>query len=517
LSEGVVLVTAEASRQVVTFSLRASPMSLANFPAPGMPPNGVKGGAMLAGTAAILRYLQNRTEIPSPNGPADSAVLGQYLASYCTTSRAGQPVCDGLYSAPSGGDTFVNPWRVSSFTGGRVDAVAEKADPAAVRDALAQGSPVLLALSMPRGGSHFVVATGVRADGSLAVVDPIAAFARGTLQDYLASGATLSGALRFAVRSPSPSTLVVFAEAPLVLNSPAGECGATVAWPAANADPAAAPGSGKPAEIHAAACDGRQPFYQLDITAESGFRGVFTDGSEGGGQAEISGAGASSFQITKAAGWIISTQQASFESTSVVNAASFQPELAPGSLVSVFGVGLGVTSRLADTKVDINGTAARVLGVFPFQINLALPGDLPPGEARLRVQSPFGRAEHTIVVREVAPALFPLGDGQAAVLNSDYTLNTPLQPARRGQAAILYGTGFGAVDTRGQLQVTRLPVTAEWNGIDLPVLFAGLTPGYVGLYQVNLQIPANTPPDLSGRLVLRQSGVSAGAVRLAIQ
>jgi len=51
------------------------------------------------------------------------------------------------------------------------------------------------------------------------------------------------------------------------------------------------------------------------------------------------------------------------------------------------------------------------------------------------------------------------------------------------------------VTQSGQVSRTNAPVTVVLNGTELPSSFAGLAPGFVGLYQVNVTIPANTPPD----------------------
>jgi uncharacterized protein (TIGR03437 family) len=54
------------------------------------------------------------------------------------------------------------------------------------------------------------------------------------------------------------------------------------------------------------------------------------------------------------------------------------------------------------------------------------------------------------------------------------------------------------------------------NGSDVPIAFAGLTPGFVGLYQINFQIPANAPNG-NLTLVVSQSGVVSNATTLPVQ
>ena len=51
--------------------------------------------------------------------------------------------------------------------------------------------------------------------------------------------------------------------------------------------------------------------------------------------------------------------------------------------------------------------------------------------------------------------------------------------------------------------MTSAPVTVVLNGTELPTAFAGLAPGYIGLYQVNVLIPAATPPGLGIPLTLK--------------
>jgi uncharacterized protein (TIGR03437 family) len=103
------------------------------------------------------------------------------------------------------------------------------------------------------------------------------------------------------------------------------------------------------------------------------------------------------------------------------------------------------------------------------------------------------------------------------VLNQDFSLNGPANPLPRGQVLLVYATGLGAVVRQGQLSVTTATVTALVNGQELPVQFAGLAPGYVGLYQVNVPIPAAAPPGLGISLTLKEGGHVSNAVTVAVQ
>ena len=125
-------------------------------------------------------------------------------------------------------------------------------------------------------------------------------------------------------------------------------------------------------------------------------------------------------------------------------------------------------------------------------------------------------------VQANAPAVFRIdpslgGDNRGAVLNAGNTLNLPANPARRGSTISVFGTGFGAVTSRAGLSVTTATVTAVLGGTELPVAFAGLAPGFLGLYQINLTIPQTTPPGIAVGLSFRQAGVESSMVQIAIQ
>jgi uncharacterized protein (TIGR03437 family) len=61
------------------------------------------------------------------------------------------------------------------------------------------------------------------------------------------------------------------------------------------------------------------------------------------------------------------------------------------------------------------------------------------------------------------------------------------------------------------------PVWVVIGGQPAPVQYAGLTPGYAGLYQVNVQIPSGVTPGASVPLVITQDGVPSNTVTLAVR
>jgi uncharacterized protein (TIGR03437 family) len=60
-------------------------------------------------------------------------------------------------------------------------------------------------------------------------------------------------------------------------------------------------------------------------------------------------------------------------------------------------------------------------------------------------------------------------------------------------------------------------VTARLNGTDLPVSFAGLAPGFIGLYQVNTPIPATVLPGLDLPFSLKTGNVVSDSISVSIQ
>ena len=579
-AEGVALATAEASRLVVTFSAQATRVALANFPkftqtgdAPlGKGPGAIaQKGALLVAAASILRYHQNRGELAAPYGLADPAALNQYLSNHCVFDPQGAEICDGFLNAQSG-EPIVNLWRPADFVGGSLTVSAEKADPSAIRDLLAQGTPVLLALSLasggpagampqspgfPRGisfslsravagngpdklklipqgiqdpretealraGSHFVVASGVAADGEIQIQDPSPVFARASLSEYtagfVAGSRTWKGALASALRllplAPSPAGFLVSGDVPFEISSPAGHCGQALEWPDAAAPPDSP--AKPPSVFRARFCDGLQPTYQLEVSGDAPYQLLITDLAAPGGRFEVSGAGAAAYKLTRPAAHLaVAPQDLSFTAGSVVNAASFSARISPGALISIFGSGLA--RKGGNTLVEIDGAAVPVISASPFQVNAQVPLEVSAGTHKLAVRSPYGSAEQNVEVQETAPAIFLLDARQGAVVNQDGKINTPSSPARRGQTVVVYGTGFGAVTPRGGLSWTRQPVTALWQGLELPAAFAGLTPGFIGLYQINILLPSWLPPGLDLPLTLKQEGAISNSVPVAVQ
>ncbi len=526
-SEGVALATAQSGRAVVTFSARSAALSLTNFPALSQAsdaPIGNSGdtirqkGALLTAVASILRYHQLRNELPQPNGLADAATLNQFLKSFCLPDSP--KTCDGYVSLGSGSNQIVNLWRVGAFAGNRVDIRIEQNDQNTIRDLVAAGSPVLLALNLGASGSHFVVADGVAADGSLLVAD--SAFGQTSLNSYLAGfnnagspvKGVVSGAVRLLPQAPQFTGFLLAANAPISVSSAGGSCGQNLQFPDTAATPGTSPGR-PPGTIYFAHCGDTNGPYEADITSQAAYAGSFTDLGVGGGTA-LSGAAAASYQAIHAGTqWTVAPLTLSMAASGIGNAATLTPDFAPGGLISIFGTGLARAG--SGPSVQINGEPAVVVGASAFQVNAQIPFDIPTGSATVAVSSPNGSDQQSITVRQAAPAIFPVASNQPAIANQDNSLNMPSNPAARGGWIVIYATGFGAVADGALLRPAVQPVGVVIGGVPVAPAYAGLAPGTAGLYQVNVQLPADLPPGLSLPLYLTQGNETSNRVTVSIQ
>ena len=165
--------------------------------------------------------------------------------------------------------------------------------------------------------------------------------------------------------------------------------------------------------------------------------------------------------------------------TSVGNAATFTGAVVPGSLATLKGSNLmgGFVSVTLDQK------PARLIFTSSDQINFQVPSDLTGATAQLLVSND-GRvgAPSTVNVARANPGIFVPG-----ILNQDFSVNSPSNPAKTGTFIQIYATGLLPPDGSGAVE-------AKLHDLILTSLpYAGPAPGIPGVQQVNLQIPENWP------------------------
>jgi uncharacterized protein (TIGR03437 family) len=182
-----------------------------------------------------------------------------------------------------------------------------------------------------------------------------------------------------------------------------------------------------------------------------------------------------------------------FTASSVLNAASYAPGLTPGGIAVVFGANLAGAEPPA---VILNGRPASVLYSNPRQINLLVPETIGNGPVTLEIRAPGGSSGPVQVpLLPVHPGIFyDAASGYGAVVLAGTLTPTQQQPVRPGDVVEIYGTGWGPTERQanGLRTMVRRPLVTI-GGRPADVVFAGLSPGSEGLYQVNASVPSDLP------------------------
>lgn len=255
-----------------------------------------------------------------------------------------------------------------------------------------------------------------------------------------------------------------------------------------------------------------------------------------------------------------------YPAMAAVNGASFLPRVAPNTISSLFPLGgqfgtqtqkfdelpnpLPLPTELGGLQVLVNDQPARLYFVSPAQINFLMPMNSPSSGVLdvLVVEKATGRIVASACdARQVAagrfncidrlrsdvaaPALFAgpgfaTGTGQVAALNrrssdgSYYTLdasgrpipNGPQNPVSRGDIVEIFATGTGFVPNAppdGQPASGQVPTPERPQVIvgtrflaDSDILYSGLAPGLVGVWQLNIRIPDTVAPSNAVQVVV---------------
>jgi uncharacterized protein (TIGR03437 family) len=234
-----------------------------------------------------------------------------------------------------------------------------------------------------------------------------------------------------------------------------------------------------------------------------------------------------------------------FQSAGIVNAATFVSGIVPGSLTTIFGVGLaegvagtvstGGATTFAGTTVKFGGVAAPLLSITNQngmeQINLQVPFGLPTGQTTNVEINNNGSALAVggVPVFSAQPGIFevPLGGGATGGAVTDalsFQLITPNNPAEEGQPLALFYTGGGAITPEVGTGVpgpapaaeTTLPALVTVDGRQAQVLFSGYAPGFFGLFQINFIVPEDVNCGTRSLVVrIGDSGSPVSTINLA--
>jgi uncharacterized protein (TIGR03437 family) len=215
--------------------------------------------------------------------------------------------------------------------------------------------------------------------------------------------------------------------------------------------------------------------------------------------------------------------------SSVVNAASFKPQLSPGMLASVLGAGLANTTvnpsanpllfSVGGVSATVNGLAAPLLYVSATQLNIQIPYTVGAGPAVLGVNNNGQIASFQIQIAPTAPGIF--ADPGTNVV--------PTPVVTQGSQVAFYITGAGdnspAITTAfspvpgtalSNLPVPLQPISVTVGGVPAFLEFVGITPGLIGVTQINILVPASTPTG-NQPLVVTVGGVSSSPANIVVQ
>ena len=229
--------------------------------------------------------------------------------------------------------------------------------------------------------------------------------------------------------------------------------------------------------------------------------------------------------------------------TATVNGANFIAPVVAGSIAAVFGSNLAVgqsssqnaiplVTTLQQSSVAIGGLAAPYFFASPGQLVIQIPWELA-GQAQVAITATVAGVTSNIqaaVLTAYAPGIFSVdgsGGGQGAILIAPTAVVAKVgTPVTRGQYISIFCTGLGPVSNRPATGAAALDVplsfaantpTVDIGGYPSTVTYAGLAPTLVGLYQVNVQVPASVIPGNTVPVVMNIAGVTSNTVTIAVQ
>lgn len=220
--------------------------------------------------------------------------------------------------------------------------------------------------------------------------------------------------------------------------------------------------------------------------------------------------------------------------------------LAPGTIVQIFGSNLSSATgqpafkdgKLATSyqgaSVIIGGVEAPLYFVSPGQINAQVPMELvadKPYQVLVSNNGAFTVPESTdVAAAQPAVAQCPAGNAacperRIIAQHEDYSLIDAANPARSGEVITIYLVGMGITSPSVRSGESSPVSPLAWveskpevsvDGQPAETIFAGLTPGAVGLYQINLRLPAGLASG-DRSLVVTQAGARSNEVALPVK
>jgi len=232
------------------------------------------------------------------------------------------------------------------------------------------------------------------------------------------------------------------------------------------------------------------------------------------------------------------SSQPTITAAGVLNDATFQGQIAPGSYIAIFGSNLLDTTSLSNYAIDNNLTydiatpsvsptdgslplqldfttvsfdvpsagisvPGYIYFVSPTQVNVWVPWELAGQSSvqmKVDVDEGFWGNVVTVPLQSTAPGFFINSGNVADALDTNFKIITAANPAVRGQTIQLYCNGLGPVTPQpasgapasgSTLSHTTTAPVVTIGGQPATVSFSGLAPGIVGEYQVNATVPTS--------------------------
>jgi uncharacterized protein (TIGR03437 family) len=205
----------------------------------------------------------------------------------------------------------------------------------------------------------------------------------------------------------------------------------------------------------------------------------------------------------------------------------FPYNVAPGAFVAIYGTNLAGSTlsatapnyptALGDVQVTVNGFATAIQYISPGQLNVIWP-NVAPGLTKLTVLTGSGSFTTNVIVQPAVPSVFTLSGTTAAAVNAiTGTVVSPTAPLRAGVDTVtLFLTGLGTTTRTNNLDYAEIQPAVTMGGQACIISYAGRTPGYPALDQINCSVPAG----LSGAavpVIVTSNGRTANTVTLNIQ
>ena len=239
----------------------------------------------------------------------------------------------------------------------------------------------------------------------------------------------------------------------------------------------------------------------------------------------------------------------SYSAASIINTCNQAPgPYAPNSVLTILGSGMALSAQaitsadiaggnlpttLNGVQVMVDGSPAPLFYVSDSQVNLLMPPNQVAGPVTVWVVlNSIAGPQVSLTLQDVAPGLFPsplTPNFAIAQLWPAYSTIAPASPAAPGGIVILYATGLGVTEPYPALpaeiplyagsidRIADLQVFLNGTPLDpAQVLYAGLAPGWAGLYQIDLVLPDNVSPNPEIRVAIGTE-VSLPGLLLAVQ